>query len=113
MCPASIRRAERIITEELVKLGWTEVELSSDRKGRPAKLALAARLRRQTMLRTKEIAARLTLRTTKSATTALHRWMRNNPAPTSALNHKALPVLRVAEASLRSGTPLNDRLMYK
>ena len=72
-------RAERIITQELASLGWNETELKSRRKNDPAKLALAARLRKETTLTTKEIAARLSLGTPKSATTTLHRWMRNNP----------------------------------
>jgi hypothetical protein len=72
-------RAERIITQDLAALGWNETELKSRRKNDPAKLALATRLRRESTLTTKEIAARLWLGTPKSATTTLHRWMRSNP----------------------------------
>jgi REP element-mobilizing transposase RayT len=72
-------RAERIIHEELGVLGWSKAVLSSQPKNDPAKLAIGARLRRETTLTTKEIAARLQLGTSKSATTALHRWMRNHP----------------------------------
>jgi hypothetical protein len=63
----------------LAQLGWGSTELASRRKSDPAKLALAARLRRETTLTTKQIAARLWLGTPKSATTVLHRWMRKNP----------------------------------
>ena len=72
-------RAERMIAEELAALGWTEAELKTRRKNDPVKLALAARLRRETTWTTKQIATRLSLGTPRSATTALHRWMRNNP----------------------------------
>jgi hypothetical protein len=72
-------RAERVITQALTALGWDETELKSRRKNDPSKLVLAARLRKETTLTTKEIAARLSLGTPKSATTTLHRWMRSNP----------------------------------
>jgi hypothetical protein len=45
---SSSARAERIIAEELTRLGWTESDLSSKRKNDPGKLALAARLRKET-----------------------------------------------------------------
>jgi putative transposase len=81
-------KAERMISEELSRLGWRVTELSTRPKNDPAKLALAARLRRETTLTTKQIAARLCLGTSKSATTALHRWMRNNPP---AANRTSFP----------------------
>jgi hypothetical protein len=40
-------RAERIIGEELKRLGWTEADLKTQRKNTPGKLDLAARLRRE------------------------------------------------------------------
>src|ERR1035437_5069146 len=43
-------RAERIIVEELQRLGWSESELASQRKSAAGKLALAARLRRETTM---------------------------------------------------------------
>jgi hypothetical protein len=76
---SSEARARRIIAEELKALGWSAAKLKSEAKSHPSKLALGARLRRETILTTKEIAVLLCLGTTKSAVALLHRWMRNNP----------------------------------
>jgi hypothetical protein len=67
-------RAERIIAEELGRLGWSEAQLREWRKSDAAKLALAARLRRETTLTVGWIANRLHLGTRKSAAVKLHRW---------------------------------------
>ena len=64
-------KAERIITEELGRLGWQQAELASRRKHDPAKLEIAARLRRETTLSVKQIATRLHLGTAKSASVRL------------------------------------------
>jgi hypothetical protein len=64
-------KAERIIGEELVRLGWQPAELASRRKHAPAKLDVAARLRRETALSVKQIATRLQLGTPKSASVRL------------------------------------------
>ena len=40
----SAARADRIIAEELLRLGWSRNDLAVRRKSDPAKLALAARL---------------------------------------------------------------------
>ena len=69
-------RAERMIAEELRQQGWTEVELGQRRRSDPVKLALAARLRRETTLTVGWIARRLALGTRKSAAAKLHRWTR-------------------------------------
>jgi hypothetical protein len=55
--------------EESGGLGWSREELCARRKGDPAKMALAGRLRRETTLTVKAIPERL------------HEWMRGNPAP--------------------------------
>jgi hypothetical protein len=55
-------------------------------KGHPDKLALAARLRRETTLSIKAIAARLHLGASKSANARLHRWMKQQPATRSKTN---------------------------
>ena len=60
-------KAQRIIQEELRRLGWSAADLSVRRKSDPAKLALAARLRRETILSVKAIAERLHLGSPKSA----------------------------------------------
>jgi hypothetical protein len=67
-------RAERIIAEELQRHGWRETEWLARRKSDPAKLALAARLRRETTLTMRWIAQRLRMGTRKSAAMKLHRW---------------------------------------
>jgi REP element-mobilizing transposase RayT len=67
-------RAERIIGEELRRQGWTEADLGQRRKNDPVKLALGARLRRETTLTVGWIAGRLELGTRKSAGVKLHRW---------------------------------------
>jgi hypothetical protein len=72
---SAANRAERILAEELARLGWREEDLAQRRKGDPGKMAIAARLRRETTLTVKAIAARLHLGTSKSANTRLHRWM--------------------------------------
>ena len=83
---SSNTRAERIIAEELARLGWTEADLASKRKNAPEKLALAARLRKETTLTIKQIAARVCLGKSKGANTNLHRFMQTTclPAPTSS-----------------------------
>lgn len=82
------RRAERIIAEELGRLGWGESDLVAWRKSAPGKLALAARLRRETTMPLKWIAARVHLGTSKSANSNLHLWIKEHkqpaPAPTTA-----------------------------
>ncbi len=73
-------KAERIITEELGRLGWQETDLVSRRRQDPAKLAIALRLRKETTLSVKQIAIRLHLGTTRSASVSLLAASRQ-PAP--------------------------------
>jgi hypothetical protein len=54
-------KAERIITEALGQFGWQESDLVNRRKRDPAKLQIAVRLRKETTLSVKQIAARLHL----------------------------------------------------
>jgi hypothetical protein len=72
-------KARRIIGEELARLGWQQAELASQRKHDPAKLEIAARLRRETTLSVKEIATRLHLGTPKSASVRLLTATRHKP----------------------------------
>lgn len=78
-------KAERLVGQELKRLRWTEADLAARRKGDPLKLAIAARLRNETTLTLKAIAARVHLGTSKGAKTNLHKWMRarasGHPAP--------------------------------
>ena len=74
-CETAEAKAERIIGEELSRLGWSRAELATRRKSDPGKLALAARLRQETTLSIKGIAARVHLGTSKSANARLHQFM--------------------------------------
>jgi putative transposase len=83
-------KADRIVGQELRRLGWKQADLAGRRKGDPAKLALATRLRRETTLPLKDIAARLNLGTSKSANARLHKWM-NQPAATHSAQIQTRP----------------------
>ncbi len=74
-------KAERIIAEALSRLGWTEADVAQRRKSAPEKLAIASRLRRETTLSIKTIAARMHLGTSRSANVRLHQWMRQSQEP--------------------------------
>jgi REP element-mobilizing transposase RayT len=71
-------KAERIIREDVKRLGWSEGELGQRPKSDPAKLAMAARLRRETTLALPWIAARLHMGTWKSLNAKLYRWRKAN-----------------------------------
>jgi hypothetical protein len=77
-------KAARMIAEELQRHGWKEQDLVSRRKNDPTKLEIAARLRRETTLSVKEIAARAHLGTSKTANTKLHKHMRGTAANDAA-----------------------------
>lgn len=72
-------RAERIIEEELRRLGWQETDLKTRRRHDPGKVQIAVRLRRETTLSVKRIAQRLHFGTPKSASFRLLTVMRNHP----------------------------------
>ena len=76
-------KAERIIAEELRRHGWQEADLAKRRKNDPDKLEIGARLRRETTLSTKAIAARVHLGSSKAANRSLHNHMRGHGAPTA------------------------------
>jgi hypothetical protein len=65
------QRANRIIAEELARRGWPESELATRRRSDPGKLASAARLRSETTLPIKWIAARVQIGTAKGAKSVL------------------------------------------
>jgi hypothetical protein len=73
---AAEAKAQRTIAEELERRGWREADLLARRKKDAAKLAIAARLRRQTTLWLKAIAPRLCLGTSKPANGTLHEFMK-------------------------------------
>ena len=65
-------KAERLIGEELARLNWTADDLVRRRKNDPGKLALGVRLRRETTLSIKAIAARVHLGAYNTAHANLH-----------------------------------------
>src|ERR1019366_6410221 len=65
------QRANRIIAEELARRGWPESELATRRRSDPGKLAIAARLRSETTLPIKWIAARVQIGMAKGAKSVL------------------------------------------
>jgi hypothetical protein len=67
-------KAERILAEGLRHLGWTRENLATRRKSDPGKLAIGARLRKETTLSIKDMAARVGLGTSKGAHSNLHKW---------------------------------------
>ena len=77
-------KADRIMAEELKRLGWTEQDLIRRRKSDPEKLRMAARLRRETILSLKGIATRVGLGSSKSANAKLSMWMKANGKPDGA-----------------------------
>jgi REP element-mobilizing transposase RayT len=56
-------KGNRIVREEMNRLGWTKAELSRRKKGDPAKVALARRLRSETAVSLKWIAENLSMGT--------------------------------------------------
>ena len=58
-----LQKAERIVREEIERLGWREEELCAHRKGHRAKVLLARRLRQETTMSLKWIAERLQMGT--------------------------------------------------
>jgi REP element-mobilizing transposase RayT len=69
-------KAERIMAEELQRQRWQEADLLIRPKNDAVKLEIAARLRRETTLSTKAIAARVHLGSSKAANRSLHSYMR-------------------------------------
>jgi len=66
-------RAKRIITEGLSELGWDEQRLKDERKGHPIKVELAQRVRRETTMTLKWIAAALNMGTWTHVSNLLQR----------------------------------------
>jgi hypothetical protein len=80
----AINKGDRIVTEELKRLQWTEEDLRRRRKNDPGKLRIAARLRRENILSLRSIATRVGLGSSKSANAKLHTWMQANGKPDRA-----------------------------
>ena len=77
-------KADRIIAEELRRLGWSAEDLARRPKNDPGKLAIGVRLRRETTLTIKAIAARLKLGAYNTANARLHRAMNERAESHSA-----------------------------
>jgi putative transposase len=77
---AARARAEKIIARELARRRWKESDLERRPKIDAGKVALAARLRRETALTIQEIARRLRMGSRNSLSTRLYEWNRNNQA---------------------------------
>jgi hypothetical protein len=71
-------KAGRIMKEELARRGWTPEDLARRRKSDPEKLAIAARMRKETTISLKGIARLAWLGTSKGANTNLHKWMQRH-----------------------------------
>jgi REP element-mobilizing transposase RayT len=71
---AAEAKAERLIREELRRLQWTEADLEQRAKGDRIKVAIAARLRADTLVSVKWIAARLHMGTGGYVNNRLYRW---------------------------------------
>jgi hypothetical protein len=63
----------KTLAEACEKSGWQESDLAGRHRTDPGKLAIAARLRKETTLPVKWIAARVKIGTTKGAKSVLHR----------------------------------------
>jgi hypothetical protein len=83
------QKANRIICEELSRLGWKESDLTVRGRSDPGKVAVAARLRRKTTLPIKWIAARVRIGTAKGAKSVLFHLARGktNANPRGLTNH--------------------------
>jgi hypothetical protein len=66
------QKAERIVREELARLGWPEEELRGRAKGHPGKIVIARRLRQETTMSLKWIAERLQMGTWTYVSNLLH-----------------------------------------
>src|SRR5208283_3746606 len=71
-------RAEGIIAAALKQMRWKETDLCRRAKNDAGKMALAARLRRETTLTIEQIADRLRMGSRKSVAPKLHAWRKAN-----------------------------------
>jgi hypothetical protein len=82
------QKGNRVIAEELARLGWQESNLASRRKPHPDKLAIALRLGNETTLSIKWIVARVRIGSSKGANSVLERWVHSQDK-TAAVQPKA------------------------
>jgi hypothetical protein len=74
-----LQKAERIVREEVERLGWREDELWARRKGHRAKVLLARRLRQETTMSLKWIAQRLHMGSWTYVSNLLNEQPQNHP----------------------------------
>jgi REP element-mobilizing transposase RayT len=67
----AVQKAERLVKEELRRRGWTEGELARRRKTDPQKVAIARRLRRETVMTVEWVAQRLRMGSRHTAANCL------------------------------------------
>ena len=70
----SAAKAQRIVAEELKRLGWAEEELKRRRKGDEEKIRITRRLRSETTMSLKWIAACLAMGTWTYLANRLYHW---------------------------------------
>jgi REP element-mobilizing transposase RayT len=73
-------RADKIVAQELRRLGWRESDLTQRPKSDAAKVAMAARLRHQTTLTIGQIAQRLHMGSRNTLNNHLYEWRKTNEA---------------------------------
>ena len=82
------QKGNRVIAEELARLGWQQYNLASRRQAHLDKLAIALRLRNETTLSIKWIVARVRIGSSKGANSVLHPWVHGRDK-TAAVQPKA------------------------
>jgi len=75
-----VARAERILGEELKRRRWAEADLAKRAKGDLGKVKIAGRLREETLMTVKWIAARLGMGTAGYVNNRLYRWRKGTLA---------------------------------
>ena len=70
-------KARRLIIQKLAELGWSEADLRKHRKGAPAKVELARRLRKETTLSLKWIAEELHMGSWTYVSNLLRNWRKS------------------------------------
>jgi len=81
-----VQKAERIVREELNRLGWPEDDLRGRPKGHPGKVMMAHRLRQEMTMSLRWIAERLQMGTWTYVSNLL------NPKPQFAAAQEVLPL---------------------
>jgi REP element-mobilizing transposase RayT len=76
---SATEKAERLVKEQLRRLGWRELDLTAHRKGAPEKLEIASRLRKETTMTLAWIAQRLQMGT-KTHLSHLLYWQQRKAA---------------------------------